>query len=152
MEKNRLTQVKKHVTDKISVLIGQSGVGKSSLINVIYPHIHLKTGTVSSKYNRGSHTTVYAELLLAEKGTALIDTPGIREIEVDGLDPEQLQYYFPDFHTFRDRCEFQPCSHTHEPGCSVIEAVDTGAIHYDRYRSYLSLYHDLKEKNKLTYG
>ncbi len=152
LKKKQLAPVKEHLMNKTSVLIGQSGVGKSSLINAIYPHINLKTGSISLKYNRGTHTTVYAELLLAEEDTALIDTPGIREIEVAGIDPEDLQYYFPDFHNVADTCEFQPCSHTHEPGCSVIEAVENGSIHQDRYRSYITIYHDLKEKTKLAYG
>ncbi len=138
--------------NRTNVLIGQSGVGKSTLVNSVAPHINLKTGTISSKYNRGSHTTVYAEVVRLFDGTDVIDTPGIREIEIAEIRPQEVQFFFPDFEQYRNECDIYSCSHIHEPHCRVIEAVEEGKIHPDRYESYVRIYATIEETEKEWYG
>ena len=126
-----------------AVFIGQSGVGKSSLLNILSPGYRQRTGKVSEKHNRGIHTTCYSVLIPCLHEIDVIDTPGIREIEVQGIPPEELDHYFPEFLPFIGSCDFQPCSHLHEPGCAVREKVDDGSIHQDRYESYARIFSSL---------
>lgn len=117
------------------VFLGQSGVGKSTLLNRIYPELDLKTGDISRKYDRGAHTTVYSVMLLRGQG-AVIDTPGIREIEPRDYDYAELAYSFREFRDYISSCPLRNCRHLDEPGCAVRGAVESGTILPDRYESY----------------
>ncbi len=125
-------------------VVGQSGVGKSSLLNALSPGLALDTGDISKKYNRGSHTTCYAAMFIRSDFT-VIDTPGIREIDICGIEPMDLGHYFKDFQPYMGTCNFSPCLHDHEPGCRVKEAVEKDEIHKDRYESYIRILSQIKE-------
>lgn len=124
---------------KISAFVGPSGVGKSSLINRILPGLDLGTASVSDHHGKGRHTTRVASLYVLPNGGLLADTPGIRELGTWALPVKHLDQCFPEFSPYRDECAFRTCSHTHEPRCAVVEAVDEGAIDAERYESYVRL-------------
>jgi ribosome biogenesis GTPase len=124
--------------------VGQSGVGKSTLLNRIVPGADLAVGEITKKYNRGSHTTCFALMLKADFPGRLVDTPGIREIDIAGILPLDLGHYFPEFQPFLGDCAFSPCYHDHEPRCAVRDAVEEGKIHPDRYESYLRILEQLQ--------
>ncbi|HVO39302.1 MAG TPA: ribosome small subunit-dependent GTPase A [Spirochaetia bacterium] len=131
-----------------AVFVGQSGVGKSSILNSLFPGLGLRVGNVSAKHNRGSHTTNFSSLLLLEGGLRIIDTPGVRELELADVLPEEVGYHFRDFVPFAGECEFQPCLHAGEPGCAVLAAVESGQIHADRYESYRRIIQELQENRR----
>ena len=133
-----LDDLAKAVYGKSVVFFGQSGVGKSTLLNRLYPDLNLKTGTVSRKYDRGAHTTVFSVLIPRKKG-GVIDTPGIREIETRGLNYIELSHLFREFWHLTAQCTLRNCRHLDEPGCAIREAVETGRIHPDRYESYRTI-------------
>ncbi len=143
-----LEELKNVSRGKTVCLFGPSGVGKSTLLNALIPGINLATGKISAKYDRGSHVTNFGRLLDSEWGARFVDTPGIREILVHGVAAADLPHWFPDFADYERECGFQPCSHRHEPGCAVIEAVRDGLIHPDRYENYLRIREDLEEKER----
>lgn len=120
---------------------GQSGVGKSSLLNAIEPDLKLRIGEVSDWTLKGKHTTTTAELIPLRCGGHVIDTPGLRQFELWGVDPGELEGYFPEFRAYVSHCRFPDCSHTHEHSCAVKDAVHADQIHIGRYESYLKLYH-----------
>lgn len=124
----------------ISALIGPSGVGKSSLLNTLDPRLQLRTGELTKKLARGRHTTVNSRLLPVEGGGWVADTPGFGDVGVWGVDPESLTQAFPEFIDPADHCRFRGCSHTHEPGCGVREAVERGEITQSRMASYLLIH------------
>lgn len=124
---------------KISAFVGPSGVGKSSLINRILPGLGLNIASVSNHHGKGRHTTRVASLHALPGGGFLADTPGIRELGTWALPVERLDQCFPELCVYRDQCAFRSCSHTHEPRCAVIEAVNQGAIDPERYESYVRL-------------
>ncbi len=123
---------------RVSAFVGHSGVGKSSLLNMVKPELSLKTGDVSNGYGRGTHTTTKSTLWDLGNETLVIDTPGIRSFGLWNLREDELPYYFPEF-AMVGRCKFGDCTHTHEPGCSVKVAVETGTIAEDRYDTYLRI-------------
>jgi len=125
-----------------SVLAGASGVGKSTIINAIIPNAQAATNPVRVKDNRGRHTTAAAVVYDLPAGGMIVDTPGIRELEVR-LDPAQLPWFFPEFQPFALKCRFNNCTHTHEPGCEVIRAFEAGEISSRRYKGYLRLREDI---------
>ncbi len=127
------------LTGKINLFWGHSGVGKSSILNRMYPELDLRTGSISSFTDKGTHTTVTAEMIKVEPGTYIIDTPGIREVEPYGIRKEDLGHYFPEFLPYLNECKFNTCTHHHEPGCAVIEAVEEYKISPYRYDSYLRI-------------
>ena len=125
--------------DKFSVIIGASGVGKSSLLNAIQPDLGLRTGEVGIKTQKGRHTTTLVELFSLEIGGEVADTPGIREVGLWGVDTENLEYYFPEMEPHLGQCKYSDCAHVTEPDCAIQDAVEAGEIHAERYRSYVVL-------------
>ena len=134
-------QVQALIKDKISLISGHSGVGKSSLINALLPELTLRTGEVSDWSDKGMHTTTFAELHQLPGGGSLIDTPGIRELGVIDIEPQELGHFFPEIRERMNDCRFNNCRHINEPGCAVLAAVEAGEIAPTRYESYLSIYH-----------
>lgn len=127
--------------DKTTLFSGHSGVGKSSLINALMPELDIKTGEVSEASDKGQHTTTFAEMHELPFGGYLIDTPGIRELGIFDIRPEELGHYFVEMRALLNQCKFHNCRHVNEPGCAVIKAVEAGDIELSRYESYLSIYH-----------
>jgi ribosome biogenesis GTPase len=139
-----MEELREHTEGKLSVLSGQSGVGKSSLINALLPEAEQRVGLINEKYDRGSHTTTTAALLGGLRGARFIDTPGIRLLLPDGVEPENLQLYMREFAPLAGRCSYGlSCTHTTEPGCKVLEAMYAGVIHEDRYHSFLRIRDEL---------
>jgi ribosome biogenesis GTPase len=127
--------------DKTTLFSGHSGVGKSSLINALMPDLDIKTGEVSEASDKGQHTTTFAEMHELPFGGYLIDTPGIRELGIFDIRPEELGHYFVEMRALLNQCRFHNCRHVNEPGCAVIKAVEAGEIELSRYESYLSIFH-----------
>ena len=134
-----VAELKSSLAGKTSLFWGHSGVGKSTLLNKMYPELDLRTGSISTFTDKGTHTTVTAEMIKVEPGTYIIDTPGIREVEPYGIRKEDLGHYFPEFLPYLNECKFNTCTHHHEPGCAVIEAVEEEKISLFRYDSYLRI-------------
>lgn len=133
--------------DKVTLLSGNSGVGKSTLINQILPGVNLRTAEISDAHNTGMHTTTFSEMLELPDGGYLIDTPGIKGFGTFDMEPEELTGYFKEIFKFSEGCKFNNCTHTHEPGCAVLAAVENHYIAESRYRSYLNMLED-KDENK----
>ena len=133
--------------DKITLLSGNSGVGKSTLINRILPGVNLRTAEISDSHNTGMHTTTFSEMLLLPDGGYIIDTPGIKGFGTFDMEPEEISGFFKEIFRFSKDCRFNNCTHTHEPGCAVIKAVEDHYIAASRYQSYLSMLND-KDENK----
>ena len=134
-----LEHVREHVRDKMTVLAGPSGVGKSSLVNALEPSITLPTAEISRKWRQGRHTTVMAQLIPLREGGYIVDTPGLREVGLWGVDLDNLDYYFPEFRPYLGKCRFSDCRHLDEPGCAIIQAVEEGKISWRRYESYVNI-------------
>jgi len=130
---------------KTSLIWGQSGVGKSSLLNWLYPNLNLRIGDISSFSSKGKHTTVTSFLKIINEKTRVIDTPGIREIDPYGIREEDLGHFFKDFSDYINECKFNTCTHQHEPGCSVINAVESNLIYEERYISYLNILESIED-------
>ncbi len=140
VEQNKgLRELKNAMQDKLSVFAGPSGVGKSSLLNLLQPGLKLRTNEVSSATEKGRHTTVEKRLFPLSFGGYLADTPGMKAFALRDLEPEEVDGYFPEIGALVADCEFRDCSHRGEPGCAVIAAVKAGSVHPDRYDSYLRL-------------
>ncbi|MBP7358741.1 MAG: ribosome small subunit-dependent GTPase A [Prevotella sp.] len=130
---------------KITLLSGNSGVGKSTLINLIIPDANLRTSEISDAHNTGMHTTTFSEMLPLEGGGYVIDTPGIKGFGTFDIEPEEVCSYFKEIFEFSKGCKFSNCTHTHEPGCAVLKALEDHYISESRYQSYLSMLHDKDE-------
>lgn len=131
--------------DKITVLSGNSGVGKSTLINRLLPEANLRTAEISDAHNTGMHTTTFSEMLELPGEGYIIDTPGIKGFGTFDIEPEELTSYFREIFHFSKDCKFGNCTHTHEPGCAVLKAVENHYIAQSRYQSYLSMLDDKDE-------
>lgn len=131
--------------DKVTLLSGHSGVGKSTLINAIYPELNLKTSEISDYHKAGKHTTTFSEMFDLQEGGQIIDTPGIKGIGTLDFQKEEVYHFFPEFFDLSGECKFYNCTHLHEPGCSIIEAIQDGKIALSRYNSYLSILTDNAE-------
>ncbi len=132
--------VKTKLKDKVTLLSGHSGVGKSTLINSLIPDAGLKTGKISDWSDKGKHTTTFAEMIPLPFGGQLIDTPGISELGVFDIGQQELGHFFPEFRERLNQCRFYNCRHINEPGCSIIKAVQEDEIAISRYESYISIY------------
>ena len=130
---------------KITLLSGNSGVGKSTLINRLVPDANLRTAEISSSHNLGQHTTTFSEMYDLAGGGAIIDTPGIRGFGTFDFGREEVSHYFREIFAIGRDCRFSNCTHTHEPGCAVLQALDNHEIAESRYRSYLSMLEDEDE-------
>ena len=133
--------------DRITLLSGHSGVGKSTMINKLLPGVNLRTAEISDAHNTGMHTTTFSEMLPLPGGGYIIDTPGIKGFGTFDMEPEELTSYFKEIFRFSKDCRFSNCTHTHEPGCAVLKAVEDHYIAASRYQSYLSMLED-KDGNK----
>jgi len=134
-----IDEFKQLFKQKTSLVSGHSGVGKSTLVNTINKDLHLKTGEISTFANKGKHTTTFAEMFCLEDGVNIIDTPGIKELGINDIADTELGHYFPEMRALLGQCKFNNCTHTHEPDCAVLRAVNEGTIHKARYESYLGI-------------
>jgi ribosome biogenesis GTPase len=142
-----LEEVNGLLRDKISLLSGHSGVGKSSFLNALFPGLGLKTQGVSGWSGKGIHTTTFAEMFDLPAGGRIIDTPGMREFGLVDISRQELSGYFPEMRVFAGQCQFNNCLHLEEPGCRVKEAVADGRIAADRYISYCAILNSIEENN-----
>ena len=140
-------EVKSLLKDKVTLLSGHSGVGKSSFINILFPEMKLKTQGVSGWSGKGLHTTTFAEMFDLPFGGKIIDTPGIRELGLVDIPKQELAHYLPEMRALINKCQFNDCMHINEPGCAVKTAIEAGTISIDRYLSYLNIL-DTIEENK----
>ena len=132
---------------KVTLMSGNSGVGKSTIINKLLPNVNLRTAEISDTHNTGMHTTTFSEMLELPEGGYVIDTPGIKGFGTFDIDKEELTSYFREIFKFSETCRFNNCTHTHEPGCAVRKALEEHYIAESRYNSYLSMLED-KDENK----
>lgn len=142
------SEVKDRLAGAISVFSGQSGVGKSSLLNALMPGLSLETSEISMRLGRGRHTTRHVELIELDNGGFVADTPGFSQLDFLELGVEELSDCFREFAPYAENCKFRGCSHTHEPGCRVIEAKENGDIAESRYEHYLEFFTEMKEKKR----
>ena len=133
------------LANKMSLLSGNSGVGKSSIINLLVPDAHVRVGDVSHTHHKGMHTTTFSELLDLPGGGSIIDTPGVKAFGTIDFERAQVAHYFPEIFRISNDCRFNNCTHTHEPGCAVLQALENHYIAQSRYQSYLSMLHDKDE-------
>ena len=148
LKKDNIEEVKKMLQGKTTAIAGPSGVGKSSLINLLQSEVQMETGSISKKIARGKHTTRHSELIAINGDSYIMDTPGFSSLYVNDFEKEELKYYFREFAPYEGRCRFHGCDHVHEPGCAVKEAVEKGNIHRIRYENYLEMYQELQEKKR----
>lgn len=142
---NGITELQNTLAGKISLLSGNSGVGKSTIINQIVPNSSAKTGEISNSHHKGMHTTTFSEMYEISTDTFLIDTPGIKGFGMVDMNEEEIGHFFRDIFEASKNCRFNNCSHRHEPGCAVLQAVNEHRIATSRYESYLSILEDITE-------
>ena len=141
-----LDEIKELLKDKISLISGHSGVGKSTFINAILPELKIKTQDISGWSGKGQHTTTFAEMYELPFGGKIIDTPGMKEFGLVGVEKNELSGYFPEMRERINQCQFNNCTHINEPGCAIKEAVINGEIDEDRYVSYFNMLESIGEK------
>jgi len=146
-EKKGIEEVKYVLKNKITLISGHSGVGKSSLLNDIFPDMHLKTAGISGWSGKGQHTTTFAEMFDLPAGGKIIDTPGLREFGLVDISRQKLSHYFPEMRDRLNNCQFNNCLHINEPGCAIKQAVIDGEINEDRYVSYVNILDSIDERS-----
>ena len=146
-----LDALRERLAGKLSILIGSSGVGKTSILNGLYPDLDLRTTEVSDSTGKGRHTTTNAEMFAMEDGARIIDTPGLREFGLVDIEPHELGAYFMEFGAYSRKCGFSPCTHDHEPDCEVKKRVEKGKLSEERYISYLNILYTLKQYHENRY-
>lgn len=139
-----ITTLQDTLKDKITLLSGNSGVGKSSLINCLMPELQLKTAEISDVHNTGMHTTTFSQMFELPQGGWIIDTPGVKGFGTLDMDKREIDHYFPEIFATSQNCRFDDCSHTGEPGCAVAEALDSQQIAQSRYASYISILDEVR--------
>jgi ribosome biogenesis GTPase len=139
MKNEDVTKIKNSLKNKLTLLMGHSGAGKSTLINNIQANLGLKTGNLSAMHLKGKHTTTFSELHKLDGGGYIIDTPGIKELGLVEMKKEEVGHYFPEFRKLMNQCKFNNCTHTTEPNCAVIKALEEGKIYEERYHNYLGI-------------
>ena len=147
-----IKELKNNLAGKISLFIGNSGVGKTSILNSIDPDLNLRTSEVSLKTNKGKHTTANVEMIHFADDITIIDTPGMREFGLMDIEPHMLGQYFHEFSKYINKCSFKPCTHNHEPDCEIKNQVEKQKIFKDRYVSYLNILSSLNEYYKRLYN
>ncbi|MFR5601943.1 MAG: ribosome small subunit-dependent GTPase A [Lachnospiraceae bacterium] len=147
-EGNGIEQIRSLVHGKTTVLAGPSGVGKSSLTNLLHPDAGMETGSVSEKIQRGKHTTRHSQLFFVDEETYMMDTPGFSSMYIEDMAPEDLKHCFPEFAAYEDDCRFLGCVHMGEPVCGIKQAVQEEKISKSRYDNYRLLYQELKDKRR----
>lgn len=143
-----IEEIRNVLKGKTSTVAGPSGVGKSSIINKLQSGVSMETGSISEKIERGKHTTRHTEFISIGEDTFIMDTPGFSSLAVFDMEKDELERFYPEFDEYRDTCRFNGCSHTHEPGCSVKEAIQEGKISKARYENYQLIYEELKNKKR----
>lgn len=141
-------EVRKLLAGRTTLVSGNSGVGKSTLIQTIDPSLDIRTGEISDSHHKGRHTTTFSTMYPLAEGGAVIDTPGIKGFGLLDIDDAELWHYFPEMMRVAPGCRFYNCTHTHEPGCAVVEAVKAGEIAWSRYESYLKILDDDEKYRK----
>jgi ribosome biogenesis GTPase len=146
LENTGIEELKSHLKDKTTLISGHSGVGKSSLLNVIFPDMNLKTQGISGWSGKGQHTTTFAEMFDLSFGGRIIDTPGMREFGLVDISKQEVSHYFPEMRKRLNDCQFNNCLHVNEPGCAIKEAVANGEVSEDRYVSYVNIMESIEAK------
>ena len=143
-----MNEIRKCLKGKTTVVAGPSGVGKSTIINALYPEANMETGEISRKIDRGKHTTRHAQLFALDEDTFIMDTPGFTSLSLGEMEKEELQGYYPEFAEYEKNCRFGGCAHISEPVCGIKDALAEGKISQVRYHNYVVLYEELKNKRK----
>lgn len=147
-----ISRLREVLKGKTSTVAGPSGVGKSSIINLLQSEVQMETGTISEKIERGKHTTRHSELIAIAEDTYIFDTPGFSSLFITDMEKEELKTYFPEFAPYEEGCKFLGCVHVNEPVCGVKQALQEGRISSSRYENYKLLYEELKENEKRRYS
>ena len=140
-----IEELKAEMNGKVSLFAGNSGVGKSSLVNAVAPQLEAKVGEISKIHDTGMHTTTYTEMFEIMPGSYIVDTPGVKGFGTYNMEAEEISHYFVEFFELSKECKYGNCTHTHEPGCAVLAALEKGEIAPSRYQSYLSMLEDKDE-------
>ena len=147
-EEKHIEELKAVLKGKTTAIAGPSGVGKSSIINLLQSEVEMETGSISRKIERGRHTTRHSELLVLGEDSYIMDTPGFSSLYISDIEQDSLKYCFPEFVPYEGKCRFNGCSHVHEPDCAVKQAVEEGKIHRSRYENYLAMYQEIQERKR----
>ena len=140
-----IEEIRKLLPGKFTLLSGNSGVGKSTILNKIIPEANARTANISESHHKGMHTTTFSEMYEVDSNSYLIDTPGIKGFGMFDMEKDEISHFFPEIFKIGQECKFNNCTHTHEPGCAVLKALDEHLISQSRYRSYLSIREDATE-------
>lgn len=147
-ENKGIDEIREVLQNKTTALAGPSGVGKSSILNSVFPEAESRTGEISEKINRGKHTTRHTEIFNITGDTFVLDTPGFTSLDYNVVEDKDLRFYFNEFTEYEGKCRFNGCVHVNEPDCAVKEAVGAGKISELRYKIYTDMYNELKNKRK----